>query len=158
MSELRTAACALFELEEKDVEVIDWYNNSIHCSLEGEEKANQTLHDANIMDQQYILLGEQVCPCTARCTASSLPGREFPVYIYDNGPSLGLSVKLSFGDFCLKSPYAVCTEGWNVAKRGSGEVQHAARGGSGQCSIPHLWHGVPPDPALPPDSASGHPQ
>ena len=58
VSELKTAACALFGLEEKDVELLDYFNGGIHCTLE--DKTGQSLHEAHINEGQHILLGEQV--------------------------------------------------------------------------------------------------
>ena len=60
MSELKAAACALWELKGEDVELLDWYNNSVHCSLEGRDKADKALKDVSILDNQYILLGMEV--------------------------------------------------------------------------------------------------
>ncbi len=58
VSELKTAACALFGLAEKDVELLDFFNSGIHCTLE--DKLGQSLHEAHINEGQDILLGEQV--------------------------------------------------------------------------------------------------
>ena len=58
VSELKTAACALFGLEEKDVELLDYFNGGLHCTLE--DKTGQSLHEAHINEGQHILLGEQV--------------------------------------------------------------------------------------------------
>ena len=43
----------------------DWYNNAVHCSLEGADKADKALKDVSILDNQYILLGMEVGLLTA---------------------------------------------------------------------------------------------
>ena len=68
VAELKTAACALFERDEKDVEVCDYYNGKIFASLEGAEKAAKKLEDAQISGPQHILIGEKV-----RCQNAPLP-------------------------------------------------------------------------------------
>ena len=60
VAELKKAACALFELDEKDVEVCDHYNNKIYASLESPEKAGKRLEEVQISGPQHIFLGEQV--------------------------------------------------------------------------------------------------
>lgn len=67
VAELKTAACALFELNEKDVEVCDYYNNKLYASLESPEKACKRLEEVQITGPQHIFLGEQVRNATARC-------------------------------------------------------------------------------------------
>ena len=65
VSELKVAACALWGAKAEDVELLDWYNNAVHCSLEGAEKADKALKDVSILDNQYILLGMEVGLLTA---------------------------------------------------------------------------------------------
>ena len=61
MAELKKAACALFELAEKDVELSDYYNNKIYSNLDSAEKADKKLEEVQITGPQHIFLGEQVC-------------------------------------------------------------------------------------------------
>ena len=70
VSELKAAACALWGVKAEDVELLDWYNNAVHCSLEGAEKADKALKDVSILDNQYILLGMEVWPFIAPATIS----------------------------------------------------------------------------------------
>ena len=65
VSELKAAACALWGVKAEDVELLDWYNNAVHCSLEGADKADKALKDVSILDNQYILLGMEVGLITA---------------------------------------------------------------------------------------------
>ena len=60
VAELKKAACALFELDEKDTEVCDHYNNKIYASLESPDKAGKRLEEVQITGPQHIFLGEQV--------------------------------------------------------------------------------------------------
>ena len=60
VAQLKTAACALFELDEKDVELSDYFNSKIYASLETPEKASKKLEEAQLTGPQHILLGEKV--------------------------------------------------------------------------------------------------
>ena len=60
VAQLKTAACALFELEEKDVELSDYYSGKIYANLDAPEKVGKQLEDAQITGPQHILLGEKV--------------------------------------------------------------------------------------------------
>ena len=60
MAELNTAACALFRLVERDVEVCDYYNGKIFASMKGSEKAAKKLEDVQIIGPQRVLVGEKV--------------------------------------------------------------------------------------------------
>ncbi len=60
VSELMTAACALFELDEKDVQLSDYYSKKIYGDLGKPENAKKKLEEVQITSSQHILLGEQV--------------------------------------------------------------------------------------------------
>ncbi len=67
MAELNTAACALFRLVERDVEVCDYYNGKIFASMKGSEKAAKKLEDVQIIGPQRVLVGEKVRRRNAIC-------------------------------------------------------------------------------------------